>query len=102
LGIKRIDKICRKNEICIQTLASYFMISQAKSYSQLGFYSTLRTKHPLYILANQINWNIFEEAFAKLYSGEGRPAKPIRLINYLLIFIRTLLCYLKSIGAKQI
>jgi IS5 family transposase len=42
-------------------------------------------RHPLYILANQIQWDIFETAFAKLYSQEGRPAKPIRLMVSLLI-----------------
>ena len=55
----------------------------------MGFYSTfeeqLSHQHPLYILANQINWNIFEEAFAKLYSEEGRPAKPIRLMVSLIL-----------------
>lgn len=65
------------------------MLSKQKSTSQLGFYSTfeeqLSHSHPLYILANQINWNIFEEAFSKLYSEEGRPAKPIRLMVSLLM-----------------
>jgi len=65
------------------------MLSKPKSNSQLGFYSTfeeqLSRSHPLYILANQIHWNIFEEAFAKLYSEEGRPAKPIRLMVSLII-----------------
>ena len=65
------------------------MLSKPKSTSQLGFYSTfeeqLSRSHPLYILANQINWNIFEQAFAKLYSEEGRPAKPIRLMVSLII-----------------
>ena len=65
------------------------MLSKPKPTSQLGFYSTfeeqLSHSHPLYILANQINWNIFEEAFAKLYSQEGRPAKPIRLMVSLII-----------------
>jgi len=55
-----------KNEICNQNLANYFMISKPKSISQLGFYSTfeeqLNRSHPLHILANQINWNLFEEA----------------------------------------
>jgi IS5 family transposase len=72
-----------------QTLQIYFMISKSRSTSQLGFYSTfeeqLSRSHPLYILANQINWNVFEEAFAKLYSEEGRPAKPIRLMVSLII-----------------
>lgn len=65
------------------------MLAKKQSPSQLGFYSTfeeqLSHRHPLYILANKINWNIFEEAFAKLYSEEGRPAKPIRLMVSLLM-----------------
>lgn len=65
------------------------MLSKKQSTPQLGFYSTfeeqLSHSHPLYILANKINWQIFEEAFAKLYSEEGRPAKPIRLMVSLLM-----------------
>jgi IS5 family transposase len=65
------------------------MLSKKQSSAQLGFYSTfeeqLSHKHLLYILANKINWNLFEEAFAKLYSEEGRPAKPIRLMVSLLM-----------------
>jgi len=65
------------------------MISKEPSSSQLSFYTTfeeqLSRRHPLYVLANTIRWNIFEEAFAKLYSQEGRPAKPIRLMVSLLI-----------------
>lgn len=65
------------------------MLSKNRSTSQLGFYSTFEEQlshaHPLYILANKIKWEIFEEAFAKLYSDEGRPAKPIRLMVSLLI-----------------
>lgn len=57
--------------------------------SQLGFYSTfeeqLSHRHPLYILANKIDWKVFEEAFKKHYSDEGRPAKPIRLMVALLM-----------------
>ncbi len=65
------------------------MLSKPQPTAQLGFYSTfeeqLSHKHPLYILAHTINWQIFEEAFAKLYSEEGRPAKPIRLMVSLLM-----------------
>ena len=89
LRIKKVDKICKKIEICIQNLADYFMLSKQQSPSQLGFYSTfeeqLSHSHPLYILANKINWEVFEEAFAKLYSEDGRPAKPIRLMVSLLM-----------------
>jgi len=88
LRIKKFDKICREIEICIQNLAD-FMLSKKQATAQMGFYSTfeeqLSHSHPLYILANKINWEIFEEAFAKLYSDEGRPAKPIRLMVSLLM-----------------
>jgi IS5 family transposase len=65
------------------------MLPKSVSSSQLSFYNTfeeqLSHRHPLYILANQINWEIFEQAFANLYSEEGRPAKPIRLMVSLLM-----------------
>lgn len=65
------------------------MIAKPVSTSQLSFYSTfeeqLSHRHPLYILSNQIKWDIFEQAFASLYSQEGRPAKPIRLMVSLLM-----------------
>jgi IS5 family transposase len=56
----------------------------------MGFYSTfeeqLNRKHPLYILANKINWQQFEEAFKDLYCPDnGRPAKPIRQMVSLLM-----------------
>ena len=65
------------------------MLSKSSPKTQLGFYSTfeeqLSHSHPLYVLANKIHWEIFDEAFSKLYSDEGRPAKPIRLMVSLLI-----------------
>ncbi len=45
----------------------------------------LDSNDPLIALADTIKWDIFEEAFAKHYSKEGRPAKPIRLMVGLLI-----------------
>jgi transposase, IS5 family len=66
------------------------MLPKPVNNSQMSFYSTfeeqLSRKHPLYILANQINWQLFEEAFKNLYClDNGRPAKPIRLMVSLLI-----------------
>lgn len=66
------------------------MLAKQKSTSQLGFYSTFEEQlshgHPLYILANTIDWKIFDEAFKKHYSAsQGAPAKPIRLMVSLLI-----------------
>lgn len=41
----------------------------------------LNQKHPLYRLANQIDWTFFEEKFGPTYvEGVGSPGKPIRLM----------------------
>lgn len=66
------------------------MLSSKKANEQLGFYSTfeeqLSRRHPLYILANKIDWKRFEDAFCKHYCQDnGRPAKPIRLMVSLLM-----------------
>lgn len=61
-----------------------------KSTPQPTLFSSLADQlshtHPLYLLADKINWRRFEEAFTPLYSSvNGRPAKPIRLMCGLLI-----------------
>lgn len=41
----------------------------------------LDKKHPLYVLAHVIEWATFDDVFGELYSeGQGRPAKPTRLM----------------------
>jgi IS5 family transposase len=41
----------------------------------------LNHQHPLYKLANAIDWSEFEKAFGSMYSpDQGAPAKPIRLM----------------------
>lgn len=53
----------------------------------------LDQKHPLYQLANAINWHTFDDAFKEHYSEKmGAPAKPIRLMVSLLIlkYVRNL------------
>lgn len=50
------------------------------------FEHTLNRHHPLFLLANKIDWSVFEKAFAPLYCKDnGRPAKPIRLMVGLLM-----------------
>ena len=66
------------------------MLSKKKDTTQgsmfFGLEDTLNQKHPMYILANKVNWQLFEDSFAPLYcSDNGRPAKPIRLMVGLLI-----------------
>lgn len=46
----------------------------------------LNQKHPLYILANKINWDVFEKSFKGLYSQNcGCPCVPIRRMVGLLM-----------------
>ena len=73
------------------------MLSTQKHTPQLGLFSALADqldqKHPLYLLANKINWPLFDDAFKKHYSEKmGKPAKPIRLMVSLLIlkYVRNL------------
>ena len=66
------------------------MLSSKKSNPQLGFFlgleDQLNQKHPLYQLANLVQWERFEVAFSPLHCADnGRPAKPIRLMVSLLI-----------------
>jgi len=66
------------------------MLRRNKDKQQTSFYTTFEEQldhtHPLYILANKINWQQFDEAFKHHYSKDkGAPAKPIRLMVSLLI-----------------
>jgi len=66
------------------------MRSKKKPKNQLHFLAPslkeqLNNKHELYLLANAINWEYFEEEFKDFYSDKGRPAHPIRLMVSLLI-----------------
>ena len=40
----------------------------------------LDRKHPLFVLANQIDWSVFDQKFGRLYADKGRPALPTRLM----------------------
>ena len=64
------------------------MIKKKVKYPSL-FYSLadmLDQSHPLYRLADKIDWKRFEKAFTPLYSLDmGTPAKDIRLMCVLLI-----------------
>lgn len=66
------------------------MIPKKKPQNQsslfFSFEDTLNSKHPLFILANRIDWASFETAFEPLYCKDnGRPGKPIRLMVGLLM-----------------
>ena len=41
----------------------------------------LNPQHPLFILANQIDWSFFEQEFGPLFvANQGRPGLPVRLV----------------------
>jgi IS5 family transposase len=65
------------------------MKPKLKVINEISFTTPLHTllneKHPIYILAQKVDWGKFDTAFSKLYSKTGRPAKPIRLMVGLLI-----------------
>lgn len=66
------------------------MIKKTEKKTQISMFfslkDTLDQKHPLFILAEKINWQQFEEAFRPLYClDNGRPALPIRLMVGLLL-----------------
>lgn len=66
------------------------MLAKPSNPGQLSFMSSLEEqlskKHPLFQLAQKINWQLFEVEFSKFYRTDfGRPAKPIRLMTGLLI-----------------
>jgi len=66
------------------------MLSKQKYTVQSNFFfdldDTLNKNHPLYILANKVDWQRFEDEFTPLYCADnGRPGKPIRLMVGLII-----------------
>ncbi len=66
------------------------MLTKPVQSLQSSFFQSLEEQlnrqHPLYLLANRIDWSVFETAFSKHYSAKmGKPAKPIRLMVSLLI-----------------
>ncbi len=69
---------------------------------QLGMFGSLADqldqKHPLFLLANNIDWAVFEDAFKVHYSTKmGAPSKPIRLMVSLII-----LKYLRNLSDENV
>ena len=78
------------------------MLTNQKHTPQIGLFhglaELLDQRHPLYILANMINWQFFEDKFQEHYSQKmGAPSKPIRLMVSLLI-----LKYLRNLSDENL
>ena len=55
-------------------------------------------KHPLFKLANMVDWSLFEKSFTPLFCADnGRPPKPIRLMTGLLM-----LKHLRNVSDEQV
>ena len=66
------------------------MLAKPKIENQASLFftleDTLNQRHPLYILSNRMDWEVFDREFSPLYCQDhGRPAKPIRLMVGLLV-----------------
>lgn len=58
----------------------------------------LDSKHPLFWLANMVDWSLFEKSFSPLFCADnGRPPKPIRLMVGLLM-----LKHLRNVSDEQV
>ena len=58
----------------------------------------LDSKHPLFRLANAVDWSLFEKSFTLLFCVDnGRPPKPIRLMTGLLM-----LKHLRNVSDEQV
>ena len=78
------------------------MLPKSKLTSQIGLFNAIESlidqKHPLFKLANTIDWSVFEGSFKKHYSEKmGKPAKSIRLMVSLLI-----LKYLRNLSDENL
>lgn len=67
------------------------MLTEAKKDNQRSLFfslgDSLGQRHPLSVLANEVDWTMFEHAFQALYCQDNRaPCKPIHLMVSLLIF----------------
>ena len=66
--LKYLQAICKRE----QKLANYSIFSIQKNSPQLnlfhGLADQLDQQHPLYQLANKINWSVFDNDFKKHYS----------------------------------
>ena len=78
------------------------MYKPSSTCRQASFFWDLETmldsKHQLFKLANMVDWSLFENSFAPLFCRDnGRPPKPIRLMEGLLM-----LKHLRNVSDEQV
>lgn len=88
--------------LCIVKPCKSDMYKPSSNSRQASLFWDLETmldsKHPLFKLANEVDWSLFEKSFAPLFCADnGRPPKPIRLMAGLLI-----LKHLRNVSDEQV
>ena len=88
--------------LCIVKHCKSDMYKPSSNSRQASLFWDLETmldsKHPLFKLANMVDWSLFEKSFAPLFCADnGRPPKPIRLMTGLLM-----LKHLRNVSDEQV
>ena len=87
---------------CVVRPCNLDMYKPSTNSRQASLFWDLETmldfKHPLFKLANMVDWSLFEKSFAPLFCADnGRPPKPIRLMTGLLM-----LKHLRNVSDEQV
>jgi hypothetical protein len=71
-----MHKILQEFDIIMTKTGVLKHVNKEKTSAQLGFFTRLEDqlnqKHPLFQLAHQIDWDIFERSFSKHYKFDTR------------------------------
>ena len=101
--------VCKVLYLCIVKPCKSDMYKPSSNSRQASLFWDLETmldsKHPLFKLANMVDWSLFEKSFAPLFCADnGRPPKPIRLMTGLLMLkhIRNYHCPVKLLKRKKL
>ena len=95
ISILKFAYVNRFLYLCIVKPCKSYMYKPSSNSRQASLFWDLETmldsKHPLFKLANMVDWSLFEKSFAPLFCADnGRPPKPIRLMTGLLMYSTTL------------
>jgi IS5 family transposase len=71
--------------LCPSILGDFIKPKKSKQREQEDLFRSrldqiLDRQHPLYQLAHQIDWLVFDKRFGSLYAEKGRPGKATRLL----------------------
>ena len=102
ISVRKIVYVNRILYFCVVKPCKLDMYKPSTNSRQASLFWDLETmldfKHPLFKLANMVDWSLFEKSFAPLFCADnGRPPKPIRLMTGLLM-----LKHLRNVSDEQV